>query len=112
MLRPLAFIAASILTLGLLAESAEARNRGNVTNYYGTPRGVSARTYSGIYQAQRPNRVRTFTLPGVRGGGYYAPYGGYGYGGYGYGGYGYGHRGYYQQPVIIYPPRVIRGYGF
>ncbi len=102
MLRPLAIVAALILVVGLWAESAEARNRRN-TNYYGTPRHAGARIYSGAYQAQRPNNVRTFTLPGIQGGGYYAPYGRYGYG-----------RGYYpvyQQPIILYPPRVTYGFG-
>lgn len=111
MFRPLTLIAAAALALGLLADSAVARNPA----FYGTPRGVSARTYSGAYQAYRPNTVRTFSLPAYGGGGYYAPYHDYGYDySYDYS-YHYGRRGYYpvyQQPVIIYPARVTYGFGF
>jgi hypothetical protein len=67
---------------------------------------MSARQYSGEYQAMRPNVVPTFSLP-VYGGGGYRSYYGAGYGGYGsyYGGYPV-----YQQPVIIYPPAIYYGF--
>lgn len=89
----------ALLLLGL-ALPAIARN----PNYYGTPRGVNARTYSGIYQAQRPNVVPTFSLPAYSGGygvGYWGFYRGPYAGGYGY----------YPvyQPVVVYPP-IIYGY--
>lgn len=61
--------------------------------YYGSRPGMSARAYSGEYQATRPNVVPTFSLPVY--GGYRTYYRGY-----------YGGGSVYQQPVIVYPPAV------
>lgn len=93
---------AFILAIGFTFDAA-AQNRA----YYGTQRHMSARQYSGEYQAMRPNVVPTFSLP-VYGGGGYRSYYGAGYGGYG----GYYGGGYpvYQQPVIIYPPAIYYGF--
>ncbi|QDT70786.1 hypothetical protein MalM25_37420 [Planctomycetes bacterium MalM25] len=90
---------ALLLAAALLASStlAHARN----PNYYGTPRGVSARTYSGIYQAQRPNIVPTFSLP-TYGAGYRTYYRG------GYAPYGY--YPIYRQPIVVYQPAVVYGF--
>ena len=88
----------AVLVLGVTVADSLARNPA----YYGTRPGMSARMYSGEYQANRPNIVPTFSLP-VYGGGFRSYYrGGY-----------YPGSVYYQQPVLIYPPRVTYyGYGF
>lgn len=86
-------LAAALLAVGLLTSEAAARNPA----YYGTSRGVSARVYSGEYQAYRPNPTRTFTLP-TYGNGFRTYYRGRGY------------HPYYAQPVVVYPPVVYYGF--
>ncbi|QDV71971.1 hypothetical protein [Botrimarina mediterranea] len=95
-----AMLALALLMAFGVALEAVAQNRA----YYGTQRHMSARQYSGEYQAMRPNVVPTFSLPVYGGGGYRSYYRGGGYGGY-YGGYPV-----YRQPVIIYPPAIYYGF--
>lgn len=97
MFRSLTLAIAATLCVALIAEDALARNRA----YYGTRRKTSARIYSGEYQATRPNVVPTFSVPYYSGGRNFYRGGGY---------YGRGYYPYYQQPVVIYPPRVFYGF--
>jgi len=101
MFRRTVLAVALLLATGIALETS-AQNHA----YYGTQRHMSARGYSGEYQATRPNVVPTFSMPVYGGGGYRSYYRGgpYGYGGY----YGGGYPVY--QPVIIYPPIVYYGY--
>lgn len=100
-----------VLSLALLlaigaAYEASAQNPA----YYGASRGMSARQYSGEYQAMRPNVVPTFSVPYYGGGGYRNYYGA-GYGGGFYGGYGGYYGGYpVYQPVVVYPPAIYYGF--
>jgi hypothetical protein len=104
-----AVLALALLLVSGIALDAVAQNPA----YYGTQRHMSARQYSGEYQATQPNIVPTFSLPVYGGGGYRSYYRGGPYGGDGdfYGG-GYYGGGYpvYQQPVIIYPPVIYYGF--
>lgn len=99
MFRPLSIVIAAAM-LFAFADEANAQLRNPA--YYGSRPGLSARAYSGEYQANRRRNVPTFTLP-VYGGGYHQSYyrGGY---------YGRGYYPAYQQPVIIYPPVVRFGF--